>query len=175
MEFRILKQETIYKGRILTLIVDTIEQATGHQTIREIVRHPGGVLAVARLDDQRILFVRQLRYPISKMMLELPAGKRDHGEPPETCVLRELEEETGYRAGKIQKLCEFYTAAAYCDELLHLYLATDLVPTQQNLEPGEEFITVEAYSLDEALALMAKGEITDAKTIIGLLWLKAHQ
>ena len=175
MECKVIKRDTVYKGRIVTLVVDAIELGTGHQTLREVVRHPGGVVALPLLEDKRILFVRQHRYPLDKLLLELPAGKLDSDERPEVCVVRELEEETGYRAGKIQKLCEFYVSPGYCDELLHLYLATDLVPTKQNLEPNEEFITIETYSLDQAIALIGKGEITDAKTIIGLLWLKANE
>jgi ADP-ribose pyrophosphatase len=165
----VLEQKHLYSGRIIGLHVDKIILPGGQQTIREVVTHPGGAVALAMLNDGKVLFVRQPRYPVGRDLLELPAGKLDTGEDPAKSVLRELEEETGYRAGKVRLLCSFYTSPGFCNELLHLFLAEDLIPTRQNLEHDEQ-ISVEQYSLPEAMQMVRDGKIRDAKTIIGLLW-----
>lgn len=171
---KVVKREEIYHGKIVDLIVDTVEHSEGHVLIREVVHHSHGVVTVPMLTEHQILFVRQHRYPFDKRLLELPAGKVDPGESPEACAVRELEEETGYRAGRIQKLCQIYPSPGYCDEVIHLYLATDLLRTQQALEIEEESITVETYTLDEAVQMIKAGDLLDAKSMVGLLWLKAE-
>jgi ADP-ribose pyrophosphatase len=133
------------------------------------VHHPGGVTAVPLLDDGRLLLIRQFRYPIGKFILELPAGKMDSGQTPLDTMAREMEEETGYRAGSLSYQFSFYTTPGISDELIHLFVARELTPCAQRLEEGEH-ITVEAYSPGECLEKVRTGEIKDAKTIIGILW-----
>jgi ADP-ribose pyrophosphatase len=168
-ETAVLSHQEIYRGKIVTLNVDTIRQASGRDTIREVVLHPGGVTAVPVLKDGRILLIRQFRYPIGKFILELPAGKLDSGQPPHETVAREIEEETGYSAGSITDQGTFYTTPGISNESIHLFFASDLILKVQRLEEGEH-ITVEAYSLDECIQKIRTGEINDGKTILGILW-----
>ncbi len=168
-ESDILNRQEIYNGKIVGLHVDTIRQASGTTTIREVVRHPGGVAAIPVLDDGRILLIRQFRYPIGKFILEIPAGKLDCGKPPLETVAKEIEEETGYIAGDLTHETTFYTTPGICNESIHLFLARQLTLRAQRLEEGEH-ITVEAYTLDECLEKIRTGEINDGKTILGILW-----
>ncbi len=167
-ETELLSHKEIYRGKIVTLHVDTIRQKTGGTTIREVVLHPGGVAAVPVLEDGRLLLIRQFRYPIGKYILELPAGKLDSGQPPMETIARELEEETGYRAGSLIHDCTFYTTPGISNEIIHFFIARDLTPTVQRLEEGEHII-VETYSLEECMSKIENGEIVDGKTIIGIL------
>jgi ADP-ribose pyrophosphatase len=168
-ETAVINQQEIYRGKIITVHVDTIRQASGGATIREVVLHPGGVTAVPVLDDGRLLLIRQFRYPIGKFILELPAGKLDSGQPPLETIARELEEETGHRAGTLTHECTFYTTPGISNESIHLFVARDLTQSAQRLEEGEH-ITLEAYSPEECLRKIETGEITDGKTILGILW-----
>ncbi len=165
----LLERNRLYSGRIIDVHVDHVELPNGQKAIREVVNHPGGAVALAMLPDGRILFVRQPRYPLGLDLLELPAGKLDGGENPAVSVLRELEEETGYRAASARHLTSFYTSPGFCNEQLHLYWAENLQPTRQNLE-HDEMIAVELHTLPQALEMTRDGRIQDAKTIIGLLW-----
>jgi ADP-ribose pyrophosphatase len=168
-EKAILEHREIYSGKIVKVHVDTIQQASGRTTIREVILHPGGVTAVPVLDNGRLLLIRQFRYPIGKYILELPAGKLDSGQSPAETVAREIEEETGCRAGSLTHECSFYTTPGISDELIHLFVARHLTPCPQRLEEGEH-ITVEAYTVEECLQKIVTGEIADAKTILGILW-----
>jgi ADP-ribose pyrophosphatase len=168
-ETAVLSHEEIYRGKIVTLHVDTIRQASGRSTIREVVLHPGGVAAIPVLEDGRLLLIRQFRYAIGKYILELPAGKLDSGQTPLDTIAREIEEETGYCAGTITHECSFYTTPGFSDECIHLFLARDMMLKAQRLEEGEH-ITVEPYSLEECLEKIRTGEISDGKTILGILW-----
>ena len=168
-ETAVINHQEIYRGKIVALHVDTIRQESGRTTIREVVLHPGGVAAIPVLDDGRLLLIRQFRYPIGKYILELPAGKLDSGQSPLDTVKRELEEEAGYRAGEWTHECTFYTTPGICNESIHLFVARNLIQSTQRLEEGEH-ISLEAYSLDECLQKMAAGEISDGKTILGILW-----
>jgi ADP-ribose pyrophosphatase len=164
------QRDIIHRGAMIDLIVDHLRTASGNGTIREIVRHPGGAVAVPVFENGDVLLIRQYRYPIDATIYEFPAGKLDAGEAPEVCARRELEEETGYRAAKWQKLTSMFTAPGFCDEVLHLYLATELqeLAGGQRLEEGEESIAVERIPLARALQMAAGREITDGKTIAGL-------
>ncbi|MBM2841930.1 MAG: nudix hydrolase [Bacteroidetes bacterium] len=144
---------------------------SGNKGVREIAHHPGGAVAVPILDDGRVLLVRQLRYPFGKHIYELPAGKLGPGEDPQVAAARELEEETGYVAGSLEHLSTIYTTPGFCDEELHIFLATDLrqSPHGHRREEGEFSMTVQPMLLLEAIEMIEKGEIKDAKTIIGLL------
>ncbi len=169
----VLRHDEYYRGVIVTLQVDTIRLPSGGTAIREVVLHPGGVVAVPVLDDGRILLIRQFRYPLGKFILELPAGKLDSGLTPLETITREIEEETGHRASEITYQLSFYSTPGISNEVIHLYLARGLKAESQKLEEGEH-ITVQPYTLDECLEGIRKGDIADAKTILGLLWYRMN-
>ena len=171
MELKKLKSEVLYRGRVFDLIVDDVEYPSGNKSKREIAHHPGGAVTVPLLDDGRVILVEQLRYPLGKYVLELPAGKLSPGEDPKVAAARELHEETGWVAGSLEKLTSIYTTPGFCDEELHIYLATDLKesPSGHKREEGELSMSVHFVSLNEALRMVEAGELKDSKTIIGLL------
>jgi len=171
-ESDILSHQEVYKGNIVDLFVDTIQHPSGREAIREVIVHPGGVTAVPILEDGRIVLVRQYRYPLGKYILELPAGKLDSNQSPLETIKRELEEEIGYRAEELSYECSFYSSPGFCTEVIRLFIARSLVPVPQRLEEGEH-ITVEIASLEECMHKIASGEISDGKTILGILWHKA--
>lgn len=149
------------------LRVDTLRFASGREGTVDVVDHPGGVTLVAFDPQGRLLLVRQYRHPVGRALLELPAGTLDPGESPERCAERELQEETGYRPGRLERLGGFCTAPGYCSEYLHVFLGTDLVASR--LEGDEEAIELEPTPMDEVLRLLDAGEIEDAKTAGALL------
>lgn len=153
-----------FEGRILNLRVDTVQLPNGNTSTREVVEHKGGVCIAALTDERELLFVRQYRHPYGKILLELPAGKLDSKEENRlSAAIRELREETGATAKNIQFLGELYPSPGYCDEILTLYLATDL--SFGDADPDEdEFLQVERIPLDKAVEMVLKGEIPDAKT-----------
>jgi ADP-ribose pyrophosphatase len=166
-----LKSETRYSGRVFSLIVDEVEYSSGNRSVREVAAHPGGAVVVPLFDDGTVMLVHQYRYPVKKELFELPAGKLDSGEDPQLCAARELEEETGYVAGSMKKLAAIYTSPGFCNEQLHIYVATDLKksPLGQQLEEGELDLTIRKFQLDEVVRMIEKGEIVDGKTICGIL------
>jgi len=165
----VLDHKEIYNGIIARLHVDTIQLPSGNKAIREVMLHPGGVVAVPVLEDGRVLLIRQFRYPLRKYILELPAGKLDHGLSPQDTIALEIEEECGFRAAAIDYQCSFYTSPGISNEIIHFFIARGLSPVAQSLQEGEH-ITVEALTLDECLSKMETGEIADGKTILGILW-----
>jgi ADP-ribose pyrophosphatase len=171
MDFRVVKKKRLYDGKVFNLIVDQIEYPNGHRAIREVAEHPGGAVALAMFPDERIILVRQFRYPMGKFLLELPAGKLDPNEDPAVCAVRELEEETGYKAKNLRKLTAIYTSPGFCTEQLHVFLATDLSSSRegQRLEEGEQSLTVEIVPLSKAIDMIEQQEIVDGKTICGIL------
>lgn len=169
---QMLESQTLYEGRILKLKRDVVQLENGSQTSREVVIHSGGVCVAAIDDDENLLMVRQYRYPYGEELLELPAGKRELGEDPKACGIRELEEETGYQAETFEKLGELYPTPAYCTEVIHMYFAADLKATKQNLDT-DEFLTVVRIPFEEAVQMVLRGEIKDAKTQIAILKLNA--
>ncbi|CAA7602095.1 Nudix hydrolase domain protein [Acididesulfobacillus acetoxydans] len=161
-----ISREVVFQGRMLRLERDTVRLPQGGKTTREVVRHPGAVGIVARLEE-RVLLVRQFRYPIGDVTLEIPAGKLDPGEGLLSCAERELREETGYR-GTMVPLGTFCTTPGFSDEIMHLYLARDLV--WDPLVPDEdEFLAVEALDWAEAVTRARGGGFRDAKTVLALL------
>jgi ADP-ribose pyrophosphatase len=160
----------IYSGKIVDLIVDTIE-VHGKPTTREVVRHPGGVVILAEMKDGRIAFVRQHRYPLNQELLELPAGKLEPEEQPEISAARELEEEIGFRPDSLEHIFSYYPTPGFCNELLHFYYTNHLQETSVNPEEDED-IVVEFYSLSEAIEMAEVGEIKDGKTLLALFWLQ---
>lgn len=171
IELRQIARDVVYRGKVFDLVVDQVEYPSGRRGVREIARHPGGAVVVPVLDDGRILFVRQLRYPLGDHIVELPAGKLAPGEDPLDSARRELEEETGYTAEKLDQLASIYTTPGFCDEILHIFLGTGIFPTAHGpkREEGELSMTLLTLTLDEAVARIEDGTLKDAKTIIGVL------
>lgn len=163
----VLASETVYGGRVVDLLVDTVREA-GRTYTREVVRHPGGAAIVPVFDDGTVALVSQYRHPAVRYVLELPAGRIESGERPEICAARELEEEIGVVASRIEQLSEFYTTPGFCAEKLWVFLATGLTETERSHEE-DELIEVVRLPLARALEMIASREIEDAKTIIGLL------
>ncbi len=176
---RLVASEVLHRGRILEFRQDTVERADGHRARRDVAAHPGAVAIVALDPDGGVLLVRQYRHPAGRVLLEIPAGtlERDPAtgatEDPEGAARRELEEETGYRAATWERLAEFWTAPGFATELMHLYLATGLAPARENrLGPDEdEALVLVRLPWREAVAAAERGEIQDAKSLVGLLWL----
>src|SRR5438874_13490636 len=163
----LLDSKKVFAGRVFDVTVDTVRE--GDKTyIREVVHHRGSAVMLAAFDDGTIALVRQYRHPAVRYLLELPAGTLHDKETPEAGAARELEEELGLVAGKLEKLCEFFVSPGFCEEKMWLYLATDLKETKQRLE-DDELIEVVRLPIDRALQMITDGEIEDAKTIIGLL------
>ena len=162
-----LDSKKIFAGRVFEVTVDTVRE--GDKTyVREVVHHPGSAVILPAFDDGTVALVRQYRHPAVKYLLELPAGTLNGKERPEDGASRELEEELGVRAGKLEKLSEFFVSPGFCEEKMWLYLATDLTETEQRLE-DDEFIEVVRLPINRALQMITDGEIEDAKTIIGLM------
>lgn len=158
----------IYKGRIVHLVEDTVVLPDGHEAGREIILHNGGVGVVALDEDKNVLMVSQYRKPYDEMVLEVPAGKLEAGEDPKTAGMRELEEETGYKAEKVTYIGKYYPTPGYCSEIISLYLAEGLSFVGQNLDPGE-FVVVKKMPLSLLVEMVMNNEIPDAKTAIAIL------
>ncbi|MFL6710311.1 MAG: NUDIX domain-containing protein [Massilia sp.] len=163
--------ELAYDGKFLKVSRDRIRLPDGSETFREYIRHPGAVVIIPLFDDGKVLLERQFRYPNDRIFIEYPAGKIDPGEDPLACAKRELEEETGYTAGRWDFICTIHNAIAYSDEHLDLYLARDLVAGEAKLDEGE-FLEIYQSSLPELLEQVRSGEISDVKTVIGTFWLE---
>lgn len=166
-EEKTMKSEKIYDGRILGLRVDTVELPNMRYSKREIVEYPGAVAIVAITDEKEVLLVKQYRKPIEKFLLEIPAGKLEINEEPRETAKRELKEETGYEAGKLEYLFEFYPSPGITTEKMHIFLATDLIKGERNLEKGE-YIENSSMKFEDIFLKIKRGEIADGKTIIGL-------
>lgn len=165
-----LTEKTLYDGKIIKLKLQEVELQNGRKTKREIIKHPGGVAILAYKDEDTILMVEQFRKPIEKTLLELPAGKLEPGEGPETCGRRELEEETGYKAENFTYLGHIVSSPGFCDEVIHIYKAENLFKGQIGGDE-DEFINVIEMKKDKAIEMIRKGEIIDAKTICALMYI----
>jgi ADP-ribose pyrophosphatase len=168
---RPLGGRTLLEGGFLDVRLDRVRLPDGREATREYIRHPGAVAVVPLLDDGRVVLVRQYRYPVGRVLLELPAGKLDAGESVLACGQRELLEETGYRAREWAFAVAIHNAAAYSSEAIHIWFARGLEAGPQRLDDGEfvEVVRVDEPALD---ALAARGELPDVKTMIGLQWLQ---
>ncbi len=167
-----LASEQVWRGRLLDVRRDTVRLPDGSQSLREYIVHPGAVVVVPLLDDGRLVVERQWRHPMGRVMLEFPAGKLDGaGESPLACGVRELAEETGYRAAEWARAGVLHNAIAYSNEHIEIWFARGLVAGEQALDAGE-FLDVAVVSADELMAMAGRGELTDAKTLVGLLWLQ---
>ena len=175
MLLRLIKRDTLYRGRVFTIVVDELEYPSGGRTIREVAQPAGGAAVLAVFPDETIILVRQHRYPVDRFIWELPAGKLNQHdailEDPLGCAKRELEEETGYTASRWTAITSMYTTPGFCTEVLHLYLAQDLSkhPDGRRLEEGEETMTLHILPLSEVKTMIDRGEIVDGKTICGIL------
>jgi ADP-ribose pyrophosphatase len=165
---QVLARRRVYDGKVLALDVDEVEEPGGVRAAREVVRHRGSVAALPVRDDGRIVLVRQYRYAVNAAVWELPAGRLDPGEDPTAGARRELEEETGLRAGSLERICVFYTTPGFCDEVMHLFRATDLLDVEARPE-ADERIETRSFSLDEARAMIRSGEVREGKTLVALL------
>jgi ADP-ribose pyrophosphatase len=160
--------ERMYSGFIVNVRKDIAEVQSGHHVVREVVEHPGGVAIVPVDADRNVLLVRQFRYPFGGELLEIPAGKLEPGEKPEACARRELSEETGCRAGQLIELGAMYPSPGFCEEVLYVYLATDLTFGEMHLDE-DEFLSVERHPLDEICGEIMKNRVPDGKTVFGVL------
>lgn len=163
-----LKSELIYKGTILNLRRDKVRVVGGREAYREIIEHAGGVTIAAVTGEGRMVMVRQYRKAAGKVVLEAPAGKMDPGEDPVRTAARELREETGYTAGKLEHLTSFYSSIGYSEEVLHLFLATGLTPGPTSFDENEA-LEIEEYDLRELKRMVLNKEIEDGKTIAAIL------
>lgn len=158
----------LLKSRLFTVERGVYVDRAGRKHERDVVRHPGSVVVVPCVDEQHVCLIRSYRFAVNRWLLELPAGTRESGEEPNLTARRELEEETGYRCSSLERIHRFLPAPGILDEEMHLFLAQGLTAGNPRREPGEEienFVT----TWDEALRLVASGQIEDGKTIVGLL------
>lgn len=163
---RVVSSRRIYDGRVVALRVDDVALPSGRSAQREIVEHRGAVAAVPLTERGEVLLVRQFRGAVGRELLEIPAGTVESGESPEACLQRELAEEIGMQAGRLEHLCTFFPSPGFLTEAVHVYLASDLAP--RRLPAEEEDLTVVRLPLAEAMAGVGR-QIVDAKSIIGLL------
>jgi ADP-ribose pyrophosphatase len=160
-----------YTGKVFDLVVDEVEYPSGARGVREIARHPGGAVVIPLLESGEVMLVEQWRWPFERRLLELPAGKLAPGEDPAACAAREFTEETGWTADILEPLTSIYTTPGFCDEVLHLFTARGLRPAPggHRREEGERDMSIRILPLTDAVAMARRGDLCDAKTIIGLL------
>jgi ADP-ribose pyrophosphatase len=175
----LVSTERLHTGRIINLDRDTVRFPDGSTGKLEMLRHPGASAVVPLLDpvddpDPGVLLIRQFRHAAEDFIWEIPAGRLDPGEPPEACAARELEEEAGMRAGRLERLTTIYTTPGFTDERIHLFVATDLAPGEQGREV-DEFMEVEARRWSEVMAMVRSGEIVDGKTLISLMFVQCFR
>ncbi len=167
MKPEIISTETIYKGRVFDLQTSVVREGELEYT-REIIKHNGSAAIVPVFEDLSVALVRQYRHAAEKYLLEIPAGTLEIGESPEEGAAREIEEEIGFKAGKLEKLTEFYVSPGFLTEKMYVFLATDFIETAQNLD-DDEAISIEKYSFPELFDKIRNGEIQDAKTMVSLI------
>lgn len=165
---KFLDSKIVFDGNLLKVYRDRVELPNSKEASREFIRHPGAVAVVPITADGKIVLVKQYRYPLGKVILEVPAGKLDQGESPDDCARRELEEETGYVAKNLRLLSSIYTTPGFTDEIIHLYVAEELTLALQ-CPDEDEFLDVKVYSKAEVKAMIQDGTLTDAKSMLALL------
>jgi ADP-ribose pyrophosphatase len=168
MPFELLHSETLLKGRAFRIRRDHLKTPDGGETKLDIIEHGGSVVIVPMDKDGNLIFVRQYRHAAGMDLLELPAGTLEKGEDPAVCAAREIREETGFAADKIEKIGDFYLAPGYSTEFMHVYLAQDLRHDPLEAD-ADEFLSVEAIPYAEAIQMATKGKIPDAKSLAALL------
>ena len=173
MAFELLNSETVLQGRVFKIRRDLVRTPDGRETKFDIIEHGGSVLLVPIDRDGNLLFVRQYRHATGRELLELPAGTLDEGEAPEVCAARELREETGFAAGSLHEIGQFYLAPGYSSEYMHIFLARDLKPAPLKGDE-DEFLSLETIPLDVAFEMAERGEVPDAKSLAGLFCARPH-
>ena len=173
MPFELLRSETLLQGRVFRIRRDTLKTPDGRETKFEIIEHGGSVVIIPVDEHGNMYFVRQYRHAAGMDLLELPAGTRDGDEPYEECAAREIREETGMEAGKLQKVGEFFLAPGYSSEFMEVYLATDLKHNPLEAD-DDEFLSVEKYPVRQAVEMAERGEMPDAKSLAALLMAKPY-
>lgn len=169
MKEELYKRHRIYSGKAIGFSADEVLLPNGKTAVREYIEHPGAVAVLTFVDEKRIILVKQYRYPVREITYEIPAGKLDGKEKPLVCVKRELAEETGYAARRIQKLGSYWPTPAFGDEVIHIYAARDL--RRGHKAPDEdEFIDTLILPFSRVLGMVRSGRIKDSKTIIAVLW-----
>ncbi|MCJ8006739.1 NUDIX hydrolase [Lederbergia wuyishanensis] len=172
-EEKTINSKEIFSGKIVRLLVDDVLLPDGNMAKREIVKHPGAVAIIAINDENKVIMVEQYRKPLERSLLEIPAGKLEYGEEPLVTAERELEEETGYAAGKMEHLISFYTSPGFADELIHLYIATDLTKIDNpKIGDEDEFVELHEITLEEAIHYVEEKRIYDAKTVYAVSYLQ---
>ena len=160
---------TVFSGKRIRVEAGEVTLPNGVTCYKEVVRHPGAVVILPFINEREIILVKQYRYPVNEWIYELPAGTIERNEKPEETAYRELEEETGFKAGVLKHLLTFYTTPGICDEKMHAYVAYNLVRAKQKLEKGE-LLKVEVVGFNEAIEMIERGLIRDAKSIVALLY-----
>jgi len=173
MSFELIMSETLVQGRAFKVRRDTLKTPDGHETKLEIVEHGGSVVLIPVDEEGNLLFVRQYRTAVGRDLLELPAGTRDENETFEGCAAREIREETGMEAGKLQKIGEFYLVPGYSTELMAAFLATELKENPLDADE-DEFLDVEKIPLKQAMEMAERGEFQDGKSLAVLLLARTH-
>ncbi|MBJ19039.1 MAG: NUDIX hydrolase [bacterium] len=168
-----MPERRVHQGAQFEFITEPVDLPNGRRVELDLLRHPGAAAVIPFIEDDRILMLRQFRHATGGEILEIPAGKLDPGEAPEACAIRELEEETGHRAGRIEKLGAIWTSPGFTDEIIHLFAAYDLEPTEQRLEP-DEIIQLVPMKLATAIAELS-GPVVDGKTATALLLAAARR
>ncbi|WP_425540151.1 NUDIX hydrolase [Microaceticoccus formicicus] len=170
-EEKTMKSERVYEGKILNLRVDTVELPNRKYSKREIVEHGSSVVIIPIMDDNSVLMVKQYRKAIDKVVLEFPAGLVESGEDPKEAALRELQEEVGYTANKIEYIYDFYTSPGFTDERINVFVASDLIPSDMVCDE-DEFLEIVKIDLNELIEKLHNYELFDAKAIIGAQYLE---
>ncbi len=173
MDYKMLSSKKVFDGYIVDINHDMLLLPDGQKVKREIIVRGNAAAIVPVNEEGKLVLIRQYRHGSKSMALEIPAGMLNHNEKPIECAFRELEEETGYKAGRLFLLSEMYPAMGFCTEKISVYLALDLMPGTQNLD-FDEIIEIETYGIDEAVAKIFSGEIVDGKTIAGILAAKEY-
>lgn len=169
-----LTKKTIYEGRIIDLVVEEVELPNGNKGKRELIKHPGAVCVLAITDEKKIVLIRQFRKALERVIVEIPAGKLEKNEDPSVCAIRELEEETGYTTDEMKHVISFYTSPGFANELVHFYYTDKLKKGKTQLDE-DEFLEVIEVTLEEALQMVEKEEIYDAKTAYAIQYLQLLQ
>ncbi len=171
-----IKTEKLFTGRVIDLYLEEVKLPNGKTSTREIVKHPGAVAIIAVTEERKLVLVRQYRKAMEKALVEIPAGKLEKGESPEVTALRELQEETGYTCESLTKVISFYTSPGFADELVHLFIANGLKKdTEVHSLDEDEFVDVLEVTLEEAIQLIEKEEIHDAKTAFAVQFLQLQK